>query len=96
MNLIPTYRFRLFVAGDTENSAQAVANLAAICRTHFGDDYETEIVDVLDKPGRALEDHILMTPTLVRLTPTPHRRIVGTLSNTELVLRTIGLEAAAA
>jgi hypothetical protein len=33
-----------------------------------------------------------MTPTLVKLGPAPVRRIVGTLSETSTVLRTLGLE----
>ncbi len=96
MSLLPQYRFRLFVAGDTENSAQAVANLAAICQEHFGAPCETEIVDILEEPGRALEDKILMTPTLVRLYPTPEQRIVGNLSRPHVVLRILGPGAGAA
>ena len=89
----PTHRFRLFVAGGTENSAQAAANLTAICRAHLGDDFDIEIVDVFEQPTYALEHQILMTPTLLRLFPVPHRKIVGTLSNTQLVVRTLGLDA---
>jgi circadian clock protein KaiB len=37
-----------------------------------------------------------MTPTLIKLAPTPIRRIVGTLSRTENVLLVLGLEAVAA
>jgi circadian clock protein KaiB len=34
-----------------------------------------------------------MTPTLVRLAPSPVRSIVGTLSQTQSVLQSLGLEA---
>lgn len=85
------FRFRLFVAGDAPNSVQAVANLAAVCRDHLADCHEIEIVDVFREPKRALAEGIFMTPTLVALTPPPVRRIVGTLSQTQTVLLTLGL-----
>ncbi len=90
------FKFRLFVAGGTQNSAQAVANLNAICRAHLPDRHDIEVVDVLREPKRALADGILMTPTLVRLAPSPVERIIGTLSQTEIVLRALGLESLAA
>lgn len=86
------HRFRLFVAGDAPNSARAVANLTALCRDHLPGRHEIEIVDVFLHPERALQDSIFLTPTLVRLTPRPGRRIVGSLSQTQSVLEALGLE----
>jgi circadian clock protein KaiB len=90
------YKFRLYVADDALNSAQAVANLAVLCRAHLPDRHEIEVVDVFREPKRALADGIFMTPTLIKLAPSPVRRIVGTLSRTRTVLRALGLEAVAA
>jgi circadian clock protein KaiB len=86
------FKFRLYVAGDAHNSAQALANLAAFCRTHLPDRHHIEVVDVFREPKRALADGILMTPTLVKLAPSPVRRIVGTLSQTQTVLLALELE----
>jgi circadian clock protein KaiB len=88
------FRFRLYVAGDAVNSAQALANLAALCRAHLPDRHEIEVVDVFRAPKRALADGIFMTPTLVKLVPLPARRIVGTLGQTGLVLQALGLATA--
>jgi circadian clock protein KaiB len=90
------YKFRLYVAGDAQNSAQAVANLKALCRVHLADRHEIEIVDVYREPARALEDGIMMTPTLIKLAPTPVRRIIGTLAQLQPVLLALRLEAVAA
>ncbi len=87
------YRFRLYVAGDAPNSAQAQANLMALCQTNLPDRYEIEVVDVLKTPILALNDNVLMTPTLLKLSPTPIRRIVGSLSQMQTVLDTLGLQA---
>ena len=87
-----TLKLRLYIAGDAQNSAQAITNLTAICRAHFPDRHEIELVDVFREPERALADGILMTPTLVKLTPAPVRKIVGTLSQLAPVLHVLGLE----
>jgi circadian clock protein KaiB len=86
------FKFRLYIAGDTQNSAQAIANLNAICRRHLPGEHEIELVDVFREPGRALQDRILMTPVLIKVSPSPAARIVGTLSQTDLVLQSLGLE----
>ena len=86
------FKFRLYVAGGAQNSAQALANLGALCRLYLPDRHEIEVVDVFREPKRALADGILMTPTLVKLTPSPVQRIVGTLSQTQTVLQALGLE----
>ena len=90
------FKFRLYVAGDAPNSVQAIANLTALCRTNLADRHEIEVVDVFREPKRALADGVLMTPTLDKLEPSPTRRIVGTLSQTQPVLHALGLEAVAA
>ena len=88
------FKFRLYIAGDTQNSAQAVANLSAFGRTHLPGRHESEIVDVLKEPKRALADSVLMTPTLIKLAPLPVLRIVGTLSQEDTMLQALGLEVA--
>ena len=89
------FKLRLYVAGDAPNSAQAVANLTALCRKNLLDRHEIEVVDVFREPKRALEDGIYMTPTLVKLAPSPALRIVGTLSETQTVLQALGVESVA-
>jgi len=92
MSPIPPFKFRLYVAGDTQNSMQATANLLALCGSYLDKRHTIEFVDVLRDPKRALADGILMTPTLLRLSPAPERKIVGTLAQTGSVLMALGLE----
>ncbi len=90
------YKFQLYVAADSLNAAQATANLKALCRTYLPDRHEIEIVDVFLEPLRALAEDIRMTPTLIKVSPRPERRIIGNLSQTQRVLDALGLPAAAA
>ena len=87
------YKFRLYVATDTLNSTQAMANLNALCRTHLPGRHEIEIVDVFREPQRALDEGIRMTPTVLKLAPLPTKRIVGTLVDTQHILEILGLKA---
>jgi circadian clock protein KaiB len=90
------FKFRLFVAGDTPNSIEALGNLTVLCDVCLPRQHEIEIVDVFREPARALAEGIFMTPTLLRLEPGPVKKVVGTLSNTEVVHRALELPAAAA
>jgi circadian clock protein KaiB len=90
-----SFRFRQYLSGNTPNSVQARANLAALCRTHLPGRHEIEIVDVSKDPNRALLDGIYMTPSVVKLAPSPMFTIVGTLSRPESVLEALGLPALA-
>ena len=90
------FKFRLYVAGDAQNSLQALDNLTALCESYVPGQHEIEVVDVFREPKRALGDNILMTPTLVKLAPAPVQRIVGTLSQSKPLLQALGLNAFAA
>jgi circadian clock protein KaiB len=85
------FSFRLYVAGDGENSTRAVTNLNALCRAHLAGRHRIEVIDVFTHPDRALADGIVMTPTLVRLEPAPVRRLIGTLQATDAVVAALGL-----
>lgn len=89
------FKFRLYVAGDAPNSAQAIANLTALCRAHLTNRHEIEIVDVFREPKRALIDGVFLTPTLIKLAPSPVQIIVGSLNHTQIVLRALNLEVVA-
>ena len=47
------------------------------------------MVVVLVVPARALDDGVIVTPTLVRLQPAPPAFVVGDLSDRESVLRAL-------
>ncbi len=82
---------RLYVAGRAPNSVKAIANLEAICRRHLKDSYKLEIVDVCEHPHRALNDGILVTPSLTKVSPGPASNVIGNLSDTGSVLAALGL-----
>jgi circadian clock protein KaiB len=85
------YVFRLYIAGGAPNSVRALANLYAICHKHFPESHRIEVIDVLNEPLRALAEAIFVTPTVVKISPTPEQQIIGNLSEEEEVLLALGL-----
>jgi len=86
---------RLYVAGDAPNSVAARVNLRRLLEPYGPGACSVEIVDCLRQPLRALQEGVLVTPTLVRLEPGPIRTIIGSLSDGARVLETLGLELSA-
>ncbi|MEO6380665.1 MAG: circadian clock KaiB family protein [Nitrobacter sp.] len=86
-----SWELRLYVAGHTDKSIRALANLNRICKEHMdGRRYTIEVVDLVARPQLAEGDQILAVPTLVRRLPEPMKKIIGDLSNVERVL--VGLD----
>ena len=84
---------RLYVAGDAPNSARARANLRRLLVDVDPGSYDLEVIDCLDEPMRALNDGVLVTPTLLRIQPQPQRTVVGTLRELERVADALEIEA---
>jgi len=84
------WNLRLYVAGQTQKSIKAFANLKKICEEHLAGEYRIEVIDLLKNPQLAKGDQIVAIPTLVRKLPEPLKRIIGDLADTERVL--VGLD----
>jgi circadian clock protein KaiB len=80
------HRFKLYVAGQTPRSTRAIVNLRQMCAEAFPGGCEIVVVDVLEQPELAEQDHVLVTPTLIKEVPPPARRVLGDLSDTKQVL----------
>ena len=83
------YILRLYVTGSSARSLNAVRNLQKICEEHLPD-YDLEVIDIYKDPAAAREAQIIAVPTLVKKLPTPLRKFVGDLSNTQKIL--VGLD----
>src|ERR1700743_173686 len=85
------YILRLFITGASPNSSRAIANIKEICETRLKGNYELEIIDVYQQPLIAQSEQVIALPMLIKVSPSPVRRLIGDMSNTEKVLRGLGL-----
>ncbi|MDR3367642.1 circadian clock KaiB family protein [Rhodoferax sp.] len=91
LEVAPTrYILKLYVAGQSPKSVNAIANIKKICDENLQGRYELDVIDLYQQPQLAQGEQIIAIPTLIRKLPLPLRRIIGDLSNTELVL--VGLD----
>jgi protein-disulfide isomerase len=85
------YRFTLFVVGNETNSVLAQQNLLHVCAEYLAKGTCTiTIVDILVDYQTALDNNVLVTPTLFVEGPRGRSTIVGNLSDIDRILLTIG------
>jgi circadian clock protein KaiB len=86
------YILRLFITGATPNSVRAITNIKQICEEHLEGRYSLEIIDVYQQVAIAEEEQLIALPLLIKKSPLPERRLIGDLSDTEKVLKGLGLK----
>ena len=72
---------RLFVAGATDRSRQAILRVRELCATGLKDRCRFEVIDIYQQPALARTNQIVATPTLIIELPKPLRRFIGNLAN---------------
>ena len=86
----PRYVLRLYVAGLTPRSREAVQNVTAVCDEHLEGRYDLQVVDIYQQPVLAKGEQIIAAPTLIKKLPLPLRRLIGSMADRERIL--VGLD----
>lgn len=89
------YVLKLYVAGSTLRSAQAIASIRSLCDEHLAGHHDLEVIDIYQQPEEASREQIIAAPTLVKEYPKPLRRMVGDLCDRNRVLVGLNLQAVA-
>jgi circadian clock protein KaiB len=87
------YVLRLFVAGATDRSRQAVLNVRQLCEAELKGNCTLDVIDIYQQPNLARDYQIVATPTLIKESPPPMRRFIGNLSNIAGLFDNIDLNA---
>ena len=86
------YVLRLYIAGQTSKSVDAITNIKKICGEHLQGRYELEVIDLYQQPQLAQGEQIIAVPTLIKKLPLPLRKLIGDMSDTERFLVGIDLK----
>ena len=86
------YELKLYVSGAAPNSLRAIANVKKICEQHIPGQYMLEVIDIYQQPDLAKEQQLVALPLLLKRHPLPSRRLIGDMSDSEKVLRGLGIE----
>lgn len=84
------YVLRLYVAGATPRSTEAILNIKKICEEHLKGRYELEVIDLYQQPTLAKGEQIIAAPTLVKKLPPPLRKFIGSMHDVDRIL--VGLD----
>jgi len=84
------YVLRLYIAGATPRSSQAVENVKRICEEYLQGRYDLQVVDIYQDPVLAKGEQIIAVPTLIKKLPEPLRRFIGDMSDKDRIL--VGLD----
>jgi circadian clock protein KaiB len=84
------YVLRLYVAGTTPRSQEAIRKVTALCEEYLAGRYELEVIDLYQQPTLAKGEQVIAAPTLVKRLPRPLRRFIGSMANKEKIL--VGLD----
>lgn len=84
------YILRLYVAGLTPRSQEAIRSVTALCEEHLAGRYDLQVVDIYQQPVLAKGEQIIAAPTLIKKLPLPLRRLIGNMADKEKVL--VGLD----
>jgi circadian clock protein KaiB len=76
------YVLRLFVAGATARSRQAVLRVRELCAAELKASCDLKVIDIYQQPALARANQIVATPTLIVEFPKPLRRFIGNLAST--------------
>jgi circadian clock protein KaiB len=84
------YTLRLYVAGVTPRSQEAIRTVKAMCEEHLAGRYDLEVIDIYQQPTLAKDEQIVAAPTLIKKLPPPLRKIIGSMADKDKVL--VGLD----
>ena len=82
---------QLYVSGMSPKSMEAIENIKKLCDEHLNETFELEIVDIYKHPEVAAEQHIVFSPSLIKHLPLPKKTLIGNLSDTEKVIKALGI-----
>jgi circadian clock protein KaiB len=82
---------QLYVSGMSPKSMEAIENIKRLCNEHLNEAFELEIIDIYMHPEVLAEQHIVFSPSLIKKLPLPKKTLVGTLSDTEKVIKALGI-----
>ncbi|MBK7645111.1 MAG: circadian clock KaiB family protein [Planctomycetes bacterium] len=87
---VEKFLLRLYVAGTSRRSRDAILRARELCAGELRGQCTLEVIDIYQEPARARAGQIVATPTLVRETPRPVRRLIGTPARSSRLYLALG------
>jgi circadian clock protein KaiB len=82
---------QLFVSGMSRKSMEAIENVKRICDEHLEGVFNLEIIDLYKNPEAASINQVVFSPSLIKHLPLPKKTLIGSFSDTEKVIKGLGI-----
>lgn len=83
---------QLYVSGMSSKSMEAIENIKRLCDEHLKEAFELEIIDLYKHPELASEQQIVFSPSLIKQLPLPRKTLIGNFSDTQKVIKGLGIK----
>ena len=83
------YNLRLFISSDNSGAEKTLNNIHQLLEAGLINPYTLKVIDIAKNPEQAALHRVITTPTLIRISPQPVKRIVGQLDDIPRVLNII-------
>lgn len=83
------YILRLFISSKNSSAERTLNNIHQLLENGLVNPYNLKVIDIAKNPEQAAIHRVTTTPTLIRVSPKPIRRIVGPLDDIPRVLNII-------
>src|SRR5690348_8952953 len=83
---------KLYVSGMSPKSMEAIESIRNLCNNFPEENYDLEIIDIYQHPEMASDDHIVFSPSLIKILPLPRKVLIGSSYNTDRVKNILGLD----
>lgn len=80
------YILHLYISSNSHSAEQTLSSIHQLLEEGLNNPYTLKIIDIAKNPEQAVAHQILITPTLVRISPKPIRRVVGQLNDIKRIL----------
>ena len=82
---------QLYVSGMSSRSMDAIDKIRHLCDENLDGAFDLEIIDLYKNPDAASEMQIVFSPSLIKTSPLPRKTLVGDFSDTDKVIKGLGL-----
>ena len=83
------YILHLYISSNDSSAESTLSSIHQILEEGLTSPYTLKIIDIAKNPEQAVAHQILITPTLIRISPKPTKRIIGQLHDIERILNII-------
>ena len=79
------FSFKLYISGTSKRNLELTSAMETALDSFLKDQYQLNVINLLKNSHSALEDNVLVTPTLIKIEPKPALRFIGDFTDANVL-----------